>query len=150
MSWSQRHAPATLPAGILRYSLYKGWMGFRAGLDGRPSPGFDSRIVQSKASRYTDWAIPAHLEALFTPVRLLLCVFVLQFVNSQLILTSTAVRSIHSELVNQSINSTICLHLMFQLLSALAVSVDVKRLLAATATYVFSTLAEMDIRWAES
>ena len=80
----------------------------------------------------------------------LLCVFVLQFVNTQFILTSTAVRSIHSELVNQSITSTICLHWMFQLLSTLAASVDVKRLLAATATYVFNTLAEMDISWAGS
>ena len=38
-------------------------MGPTAGLDGcgksRPPPGFDPRTVQSVASRYTDWAIPA-------------------------------------------------------------------------------------------
>jgi hypothetical protein len=41
-----------------------GWVGPRAGLDGcgksRPPPGFDPRTVQPVASRYTDWAIPAH------------------------------------------------------------------------------------------
>ena len=35
-----------------------GWVGPRAGLDGcgksRPPPGFDRRIVQPEASRYTD------------------------------------------------------------------------------------------------
>ena len=40
-----------------------GWVGPRASLDGlRKShhpPGFDSQTVQSVASRYTDWAIPA-------------------------------------------------------------------------------------------
>jgi hypothetical protein len=40
------------------------WVGPRAGLDGcgksRLPPGFDPRTVQPVASRYTDWAIPAH------------------------------------------------------------------------------------------
>jgi hypothetical protein len=41
-----------------------GWVCPRAGLDGcgksRPPPGFDPRTVQPVASRYTDYAIPAH------------------------------------------------------------------------------------------
>jgi len=42
-------------------------MGEALGRNGRvqkisPRPGFDHRIVQSAASRYTDWAIPAHKE----------------------------------------------------------------------------------------
>jgi len=40
-----------------------GWVGPRAGLDGRgkshPPPGFDLRTIQSVKSRYTDWAIRA-------------------------------------------------------------------------------------------
>ena len=40
------------------------WVGPRSGLDGRgnsrPLPGFDPRTFQPVASRYTDWAIPAH------------------------------------------------------------------------------------------
>ena len=30
----QRHAPAALPPGKIRYPLYRGWVGHRAGLDG--------------------------------------------------------------------------------------------------------------------
>jgi len=41
-----------------------GWVGPRSRLDGvrkfSPTPEFDPRIIQSVASRYTDWAIPAH------------------------------------------------------------------------------------------
>ena len=41
-----------------------GWVGLRAGLDrcgkSRPPPGFDPRTVQPIASRYPDWANPAH------------------------------------------------------------------------------------------
>jgi hypothetical protein len=51
----QRHAPATLPPGITRYPLYP-----RAGHKISPPPGFDPRTVQLVASRYTDYAIPAH------------------------------------------------------------------------------------------
>ena len=40
------------------------WVGPRARLDecgnSRPPPGFDPRTVHPGASRYTDWAIPAH------------------------------------------------------------------------------------------
>jgi hypothetical protein len=42
-----------------------GWVGPGDSLDGcgksRPPPGFDPRTVQPVASRYTDYAIPAHL-----------------------------------------------------------------------------------------
>ena len=42
-----------------------GWVGPGAGLGGwgnsRPPPGMKPRTVQSVASNYTDWAIPAHL-----------------------------------------------------------------------------------------
>jgi len=41
-----------------------GWVGLRASLGGCgkscPSPGFSPRTVQSVASRYTTYAIPAH------------------------------------------------------------------------------------------
>jgi len=59
----QRHAPAALPPGMTRYPLYRR-LGESQGKSGRvrkisPPPGFDPRTVQSAASRYTDWAIPA-------------------------------------------------------------------------------------------
>ena len=59
----QRHAPAALPPGKSRYPLYRR-MGESQGRSVRvrkisPPPGFDPRTVQSVASRYTDWAIPA-------------------------------------------------------------------------------------------
>ena len=47
-----------------------GWVGPRAGLDwcGKSclQPGFDPRTVQSVASRYTDWAIPAPQKCLYS------------------------------------------------------------------------------------
>jgi hypothetical protein len=61
---AQRHKMAALLPGKSRYPLYRGL--------GRPQrrsrrmqeissrPGFDLRTVQYVASRYTDWAIPAH------------------------------------------------------------------------------------------
>jgi hypothetical protein len=60
----QRHAPAALPPGNTRYQLYRR-LGGPQGRSGRvrkisPLPGFDPRTVQPVASRYTDWAIPAH------------------------------------------------------------------------------------------
>jgi hypothetical protein len=63
---SQRHAPAALPPGMTRYPLYRR-LGRPQGQSGRvlkisPPPGFDPRTVQPVASRYTDYAIPAHLE----------------------------------------------------------------------------------------
>jgi hypothetical protein len=58
----QRHAPAILPPGKIRYPLYRR-LGGPQGRSGRvlkisPPPGFDPRTFQPVASRYTDWAIP--------------------------------------------------------------------------------------------
>ena len=58
----QSHGPAALPAGKTRYPLYRE-LGGPQGRSGRvrkisPPPGFDPRIVQPVASRYTDYAIP--------------------------------------------------------------------------------------------
>jgi len=57
----QRHAPAALPMGKTQYPLYRGLRGAqgRSGWVRNIStpPGFDPQTV---ASRYTDWAIPAH------------------------------------------------------------------------------------------
>jgi len=55
----QRHAPAALLPGKRPGTHFTGgWMGPRAGPDecgkSRPPPGFDPRIVQPVASRYTD------------------------------------------------------------------------------------------------
>ena len=60
----QRHAPAALPTGKTRYPLYRKLCGPQ-GRSGQarkisPPPGFDPRTVQPVASRYTDWAVPAH------------------------------------------------------------------------------------------
>ena len=59
----QRHAPASLPPGMTRFPFYRR-LGRSQSRSGRvlkisPSPGFDPRIVQPVASRYTDYAIPA-------------------------------------------------------------------------------------------
>ena len=61
----QRHAPAALLPGKIRYPLYRR-MGGPQDRFGRarkisPPPGFDPRTVQPVASRYTDWAIQAPL-----------------------------------------------------------------------------------------
>ena len=54
----QQHAPAALPPRKRPGTHFKvGWVGPRAGLDGRKislPPGFDPRTVQPVASRYTD------------------------------------------------------------------------------------------------
>jgi hypothetical protein len=65
----QRHAPAALPPGMTRYPLHRRLVRPQ-GRSGRvlkisPSPGFDSRTVQLVASRYTDYAIPAHRLCLY-------------------------------------------------------------------------------------
>jgi hypothetical protein len=63
MGGGQRHASAALPPGKTRYSLYRklsgphGWSGRVRKIS--PTPGFDPRIVQPVASRYTDWNISA-------------------------------------------------------------------------------------------
>jgi hypothetical protein len=59
----QRHAPAALPSGMTRYTLYRR-LSRPLGQSKRvlkisPPPGFDPRTVQLVASRYTDYAIPA-------------------------------------------------------------------------------------------
>ena len=65
---SQRHVPAALPPGKTRYPLYRR-LGEPQGRSGwvqkiSPPPGFDPRTVQPVASRYTDWAIPTHMQIL--------------------------------------------------------------------------------------
>jgi hypothetical protein len=62
----QHHAPASLPPGKIPGTHCLGdWVGPRGGLEGcRKSlllPGFDPRAVKPVASRYTDYAIPAHI-----------------------------------------------------------------------------------------
>ena len=62
----QRHAVAALPPGKTWYPLYRR-LGGPQGRSGQvrkisPPPGFDPRTVQPVASRYTDYAIPAHLK----------------------------------------------------------------------------------------
>jgi hypothetical protein len=59
----QLHAPAALPPGKTRYTLYSRLGGpqrrsWRVRKISHPS-GFNPRTVQPVASRYTDWAIPA-------------------------------------------------------------------------------------------
>ena len=60
----QRHASAALPPEKTRYPLYRR-LGGSQGRSGRmrkisSPPGFNPQTVQPVASRYTDWAIPAH------------------------------------------------------------------------------------------
>ena len=62
----QRHAPAALTPGMIRYPLYRK-LGRPQGQSGRVRkisipPGFDPRTAQPVASRYTDWAIAAHVD----------------------------------------------------------------------------------------
>ena len=60
----QDHSPAGLPPGKTRYPLYRRLDGSES-RSGRvwkisPLPVFDPPTVQPVASRYADWAIPAH------------------------------------------------------------------------------------------
>jgi hypothetical protein len=60
----QRHVPAASPQVRTQYPLYSR-LGGPQSPSGRirktsPPPAFDARTVQPEASRYTDWAIPAH------------------------------------------------------------------------------------------
>jgi hypothetical protein len=71
----QLHAPAALPPGKGPPGTHwiRDWVGPRAGLDGMErrkfltQPGFNSdpSVVQPVASRYTDYAIPAHITSSF-------------------------------------------------------------------------------------
>jgi hypothetical protein len=59
----QHHTLATLPLGKTPYPLYRR-LGGPQGQSGQvwkisPPLGFDPRTVQTKARRYTDYAIPA-------------------------------------------------------------------------------------------
>jgi len=61
----QSHAPAAFPPGKRPGThCIGGWVGPRAGLNGRgksrPPPRFDPLTVQPVASRSTDYAIRAH------------------------------------------------------------------------------------------
>jgi hypothetical protein len=59
----QRHVSAALPPGMTQYPLYRrlgGPHGRSERVTISPPPGFDPRTVQLVASRYTDYAIPAH------------------------------------------------------------------------------------------
>jgi hypothetical protein len=60
----EHHTPAALHPRKARYPLYRS-LGGPQGRSGyvqeiSPSSGFDPRTFQPVASRYTDWAIPAH------------------------------------------------------------------------------------------
>jgi hypothetical protein len=60
---AQRDAPTALhPGKRTGTQCIGGWVGPKAGLYGyansHPPPGFDPRIVEPVASRYTDYAIP--------------------------------------------------------------------------------------------
>ena len=58
--WSQAR-PRRFTAGKKsRYPLYRG-LGGPQGRKISPPPGYKPRTVQPVASRYTDWAIPAHV-----------------------------------------------------------------------------------------
>ena len=64
MVGGQRHAPAALPPGKIRYPFYRR-LGGAQGRSGQvrkisPPSGFDPRTVQPVARRYTDSAILAH------------------------------------------------------------------------------------------
>jgi len=68
----QSYVPAVLLPGKTRYPLYRRLGGLQ-GQSGRvrkisPSPGFDPRTVQPIASRYTNYAIPAHI-AVYWPFK---------------------------------------------------------------------------------
>jgi hypothetical protein len=66
MGLGGRHAPAALPPGKTQYPLYRR-LGGPQDQSGEvqkisPPPGFDPRTVQPIASRYTDYAIPTHIQ----------------------------------------------------------------------------------------
>jgi len=65
----QPQAPAALPPGKTRYPLYirlgATWQVWTDAENLTP-PGFDPRTVKHKASRYTDWDIPAKHPYFFT------------------------------------------------------------------------------------
>jgi hypothetical protein len=69
---SQRHPTAALPPGKTRYQSYR-MLGGPQSRSGRVRkitlpPGFDHRIVQPVAIRYTDWANSANLSVMLKPL----------------------------------------------------------------------------------
>jgi hypothetical protein len=60
----QLQAPAAFTPENIRYQLYG--LQCQSGKVGKisPPPGLDPRTVQPVASRYTDYAIPAHINVL--------------------------------------------------------------------------------------
>jgi hypothetical protein len=68
MGWLAPRPGRFIPGKETQYPSYRR-LGGPQGRSGRlrkisPPPGFDPRIVQAAASRYTDWAIPAHASCL--------------------------------------------------------------------------------------
>ena len=63
-----RHAPTTLPLGIVRYPLYRRM----SGLQGRSLSGFDPLSVHSVASRGTNYATKPSNDYLYFDFRVLI------------------------------------------------------------------------------
>ena len=65
----QHHVPAALLPGKDRVPIVQeaGWNQSRSGRVRQisPPPGFDPLTVQPVTSRYTDWAIPAHVACIY-------------------------------------------------------------------------------------
>jgi hypothetical protein len=58
----QHHAPTALPPGKTWYPLYRRLGGpgpVYTGVENLAPPGFNPQTIQSAASHYTDYAIPA-------------------------------------------------------------------------------------------
>ena len=74
MGVGERHAPANLLLGMSRYPLYRR-LGGPQGRPARvrkisPPPEFDPRTLQPVASRYSDWAIPAHTNVIIKRIKI--------------------------------------------------------------------------------
>jgi hypothetical protein len=65
----QRHTPAALPPEKTQHPLCRR-LGWPQGWKISPLPEFDPRTVQPVASRYTDWAIPARIDAVVSYLKL--------------------------------------------------------------------------------
>jgi len=78
----QLHAPAALyPRERPGTYFTGGWVGPRAGLDGRKissPPGFDPRNVQPVVIRYTDWATRPKLPELIRNFKLVVPCIIIQ------------------------------------------------------------------------
>ena len=75
----QRHAPVAVTPGKSRYPLYRR-LGGHQGRSGEC--GFDPRIVQPIASRYSDWAIQGHQVAVVSVLfKYIWCVHLVGSIN---------------------------------------------------------------------